>query len=201
MDISHQPLTRPAPGASWQRARRYVRAAGRGLPYCAALLPVTLGALSLAASGKARSAMPWWRWLRTRVLAKPPVRPTRPPDGSRLVGHALLSLPLGTAACVPLGIEAVFVLRGVLYGLVDQGPYTDSWGGPTMAGAWLVHFLVGVPLAIVGLLALTGMAAVHERLTAALDGGNRARWLIPATLSIALAGTVILVSWVRQLPS
>jgi len=155
----------------------------------------------VALSGQARGAAPWWRWLRTRVLGAPSPQATRRPGFFALVGHALLSVLLGTAALMLLGIEVVFVLRGVFYGLVDRGPYNNSWGGPTRAGAWLAHFLVGVPFTVAGLLALIGIAAIHQRLTLALDGGRRAPWLVPVTLVISLAGALFFVAWLQQLPS
>jgi hypothetical protein len=183
------------------RIRRSGRAAGRSSLYCAALIPLAIGAVIVALSGAARAAAPWWRWLRTRVLGAPSPQATRRPGFFALVGHALLSVLLGTAALMPLGIEVLFVLRGVFYGLVDRGPYNNSWGGPTLAGAWSAHFLVGVPLAAAGLLALIGIAAVHQRLTLALDGGRRAPWLVPVTLVISLAGALFFVAWLHQLPS
>jgi hypothetical protein len=98
-------------------------------------------------------------------------------------------------------MEVVILLRGVFYGLVDPGPYHNSWGGPTRAGAWLAHFLIGVPFAVSGLLALIGIAAVHQRLTLALDSGRRPPWLVPVTLVISLAGGLLFVAWLSQLSS
>ncbi|MGQ0772918.1 MAG: hypothetical protein ACT4NY_00610 [Pseudonocardiales bacterium] len=50
----------------------------------------------------------------------------------RSADHVLLLGPRAVA-------DGVAVLRGLLYGLVDRGPYTDSQGGPTLAGAWAVR--------------------------------------------------------------
>ncbi len=125
----------------------------------------------------------------------------RQPGFLAAVGHALLSAMLGAAAVLPLGVEVLFVLRGVLYGIVEHGPYDNSWGGPTRAGAWVVHFLVGIPMVVAAIIALVGIAAVHQRLTLALDGGRRAPWLIPVTLAIAVAGGLFFVAWLHQLPS
>lgn len=98
-------------------------------------------------------------------------------------------------------MEGLFITRSVLYGLVDSGPYTESWGGPTLAGAWLAHFLVGIPLAGAGLLALAGIAAIHQRLSRALDAERVAAWLIPVALIICLLGGLFFVAWLQQLPS
>jgi hypothetical protein len=196
--------TRTRPTGPQRHARprlpyRMARASGRSLLYAATLLPVAIAALPAALVGRARTAARWWRWLRTGLLGAAPVESRRDPGPFAVIGHALLSLLLGTAALVPLGVLVLFVLRGALYGLVDPGPYDTSWGGPTRGGAWLAHFLVGLPMAAAGLAVLIGVAAVHQRLTRSLDGHRRAPWLIPVTLLIALAGALFVFAWTRQL--
>ena len=59
----------------------------------------------------------------------------------------LLRVPF-TIVCALVWVD--FVIRGVCFPLVVHDTRT-SWGGPTMAGAWAVHF---------GLLALI-LAALH----------------------------------------
>jgi hypothetical protein len=188
-----------APERHFRVLPRFFPTAGRSLAYCVTLIPLAIVALLSALVG--RSAMPasWWRGLRTRVLGQPAPRPTGRPGVGTMLGHSLLSLLLGAAALVPLGVELAFVLRGVFYGLVDHGPYDHSWGGPTRGGAWLVHFLVSLPLSLVGLLALIGIAAVHQRLTAALDGDRPARWLIPVALVIPLPAVALFIAWLHQI--
>jgi hypothetical protein len=52
----------------------------------------------------------------------------------------LARLPLGALLTVASAIVwYVFVTRGVCFPLAVPDPKT-SWGGPTMAGAWSVHF-------------------------------------------------------------
>ncbi|WP_410814588.1 hypothetical protein [Micromonospora sp. 067-2] len=181
------------------RPYRTARLAGRSLAYCAALVPLALLALVTTPLGGAGAAATRWRALRSRLLGAPPATAGRRPGTVSVFGHALLSLLLGAAALLPLGIEVLLVLRGVLYGVVDPGPYTNSWGGPTRAGAWLAHFLVGLPMAAAGLAALIGIAAVHQRLTRSLDGESRAPWLMPTALLIALAGALLFVAWTHQI--
>ncbi|MEU1400273.1 hypothetical protein ABZ403_29960 [Micromonospora zamorensis] len=183
------------------RARSYqvVRLAGRSLAYCATLVPVAVLTLVTAPLGGAGCAAARWRALRAGLLRMPPAAvPGRQPGTVAVLGHALLSLLLGAVALLPLGVQLLMVLRGALYGLVDRGPYDDSWGGPTRAGAWVAHFLVGLPMAFAGLAALIGIAAVHQRLTRRLDGERGPRWLIPSVLLIALAGALLFVAWTRQ---
>lgn len=183
-----------------RRIRRVVTASGRSLLYCALLFPVAIGAVVASLFGQPQTAAGWWRWLRTRVLGAPPVQAMPRRGVLAVMGHTLVSLLLGAVALVPLGIGALFILRSLLYGLVDRGPYTESWGGPTRAGAWLAHFLVGLPLAVGGLLALAGIAAVHQRLSGALDGERRAPWVVPVALGISLFGGLFVIAWLQQLP-
>jgi hypothetical protein len=182
------------------RPRRAARLAARSLAYCAALVPLALVALVTAPLGGAGAAAARWRSLRTRVLGAPPTSTSgRRPGPVAVLGHGMLSLLLGAAALLPLGVELLMVLRGVLYGLVDPGPYDHSWGGPTRGGAWLAHFLVGLPMAAAGLAALIGIAAVHQRLTRSFDGERPAPWLLPTALLIAAAGALLFVAWTHQI--
>ncbi|MEU4219714.1 hypothetical protein [Actinoplanes sp. NPDC026623] len=179
------------------RIRRGAGFAGRALLYCATLIPLGIVSLVAGPLDGPRTAG-WWRGLRTGLLGGTPVPPGRP-GPAKILGHAAASVLLGAAALPALGMMVLFVLRGVLYGIVDQGPYTTSWGGPSRAGAWIVHFLVGVPMAVAALAALAGIAAVHQRLTRSLDGPRPAGWVIAVTLLVPLLATVLVVLWTHQL--
>ncbi|MFG2048585.1 hypothetical protein ACGFIW_14290 [Micromonospora sp. NPDC048935] len=193
MSATAQPMIRFRP-------YRMARLAGRSLAYCATLVPVALLALVTAPLGGAGAAVARWRALRTGLLGLPPTAaPGRRPGPVAVLGHALLSLLIGAVALLPLGVEVLMVLRGVLYGIVDRGPYDHSWGGPSRAGAWLAHFLVGLPMAAAALVALIGIATVHQRLTRRLDGERSPRWLLPTTLLMAVAGAVLFVAWTHQI--
>ncbi|WP_405115856.1 hypothetical protein OG559_14110 [Micromonospora sp. NBC_01405] len=198
MPTTVDPLSQARPSRP-RRAHRVIRSMIRSLLYCAALLPVALVALPAGLLGQGRSVAGWWNGLRTRLLGAPGAEPTRRPGPVAVVNHAALSLLLGAAALVPLGAVLLIVARGVLYGFVEPGPFDNAWGGPTLAGAWLAHFLIGIPFALAGLAALAGIAAVHHRLTLALHGARRAPWLVLATVVVALFGTLIIFAWSRQL--
>jgi len=66
------------------------------------------------------------------------------------VGRAIglvASLPITLLGFVlVVGMWAVFLVRGVCYPLVGADHLDQSWGGPTLAGAWFVHFIQGPPL-------------------------------------------------------
>jgi hypothetical protein len=154
--------------------------------------------LFAAVIGRQQWTVASWRRLRTRLLDLPAV-PGGRPRTLAVAGHAMGSLLLGVMAVVPLGVEVLWLLRAVLYGFVDSGPYDHSWGGPTRGGAWVAHFLIGTPEALAGLAALAGIAALHQRLTAALDGVRTPRWLMPTVVAAGLATALLFVAWTRQL--
>ncbi|MEV4814069.1 hypothetical protein [Micromonospora avicenniae] len=181
------------------RARRLTALTGRSLAYGALLPLMALAALPTVLFGRAGTALSWWRTLRTRVLAAPPVEVRRRVGWLPVAGHGLLSLLLGAAALPPLGVQLLMVLRGMLYGLVVPGPYDHAWGGPTLAGAWVVHFLVGIPTSTAGLALLLAIAALHQRLTAALDGQRLRPWVLPVALLICAAMGLFFVAWLHQI--
>ncbi|MFB7592247.1 hypothetical protein [Streptomyces sp. NPDC056169] len=110
-----------------------------------------------------------------------------------------MCVPLGLLALVPLGVEILLVLRGVLYPLVDQGPYDHSWGGPTMGGAWVVHFLVALPFAALGLGALGQLSRLHSRLAGGMWGRKVGLWPVLALVASTGAGVVLVIAWTHQL--
>ena len=68
------------------------------------------------------------------------------PSRSRVIGHSLASLPLNLAAFALVAAAwSIFVTRGFLYPVFADNNLEDSWGGPTLAGAWLVHWLIELP--------------------------------------------------------
>lgn len=170
---------------------------GRSLLYCAALLPLAVASLLAVPVGRARAAGVWWLRLRARLLGATEA-PDRP--GVLLVaGHAALSVVLGVVALIPFGVLLAFVFRGVFYGLVDHGPYDNSWGGPSRAGAWLAHFLIGLPMAAAALLVLAGIAALHARLTTMLTGRRPAPWVLAVALVLPLPAVVLFIAWLHQI--
>ncbi|MFJ6406022.1 hypothetical protein ACIQK9_10940 [Streptomyces hydrogenans] len=171
-------------------AAGFLRRAGRA----AVLLPIALATTGLVLAGRADRAAEWW----ARVGGEGPAAVRRPGTG-RLLGHALVCVPLGLIALVPVGVEVLFVLRGVLYPLADSGPYDHSWGGPTMAGAWAVHFLVSLPFAAAGLGALALLHRLHHRLAGRLWGRRVGAGPVLVTLVTALACAVLVVAWTHQL--
>ena len=152
-----------------------------GIRHGAGLLPRGLAALGALLAGRAEAARRLIGAGRGRVLPA--------------VGATVL---LGVLSLIPLGGGVLAVLRGALYGLVDHGPYDDSWGGPTRAGAWLAHAAVAVPLAVAALAVLAALAGLHRRLLARLDGRPAPGWAVPVTVLAVAAAAVLVVAWIRQ---
>ncbi|MEK8143941.1 hypothetical protein NKH18_24370 [Streptomyces sp. M10(2022)] len=93
-----------------------------------------------------------------------------------MVVHAVFTALLGTLSLVLAAVFVLAVARGPFYGLVDQGPYDTSWGGPGKAGAWLAHFAVALPSCLAALAALAGIALLQQRVTAPLRSERRPGW-------------------------
>jgi hypothetical protein len=92
---------------------------------------------------------------------------TAEPSARRLARHALVGFPLNVVAFAVAGyiwlllpMNWGFPLRGT-----DDASLQASWGGPSLAGAWVVH-AVGATLEflLVGLPILAGVTALQVRL-------------------------------------
>ncbi|MBF9129560.1 hypothetical protein I0C86_11370 [Plantactinospora sp. S1510] len=71
--------------------------------------------------------------------------------GSRVpLRYRLSSLPFELMSFALLAPAwAVFITRGVLYPIFGADHLDRSWGGPSLAGAWLAHFIQGPPLLLI----------------------------------------------------
>jgi hypothetical protein len=177
------------------RPRGRTRAVLGAAAYCAGLAVVSAAGLGLLLVGRAATAARLsGRW--QRLLGGAVTQPVR---GLAVAGNALVGLLLGVLSLIPLGVGLLVVLRGVLYGLVDSGPYDHSWGGPTRGGAWLAHFLVGLPFAVAALAALYGIARLHRRWSAYLAGERGGAWTLPVVLALCAAGAALFVAWLHQI--
>jgi hypothetical protein len=160
------------------------------------LLPRSVAALILLTRGRRDRAQ-------AQLLALDGC-PAGPLTGSRrqLVGTALLVLPmavLGLLAALFATLDEIRVI--FLYGLTDGGSIgPGTWGGPTLAGAWTVHAVLGLVLLPVFagvMFALTRLAAlVVRRLRADVP---RRGWILPVALLFDGLAVLFLIAFVRQL--
>jgi hypothetical protein len=54
-------------------------------------------------------------------------------------------------------------------------------------------------MAAASLMVLAGIAALHDRLTAALAGHRLAPWVLAVTLLLSLAAVAFFIAWLRQI--
>lgn len=169
----------------------------RRVGYAAVLLPASVATVGAVAVGRSDRACAWWARAGERGSATQTSGGR--PGAMRLLAHALLCVPLGLLALIPVGIETLCVLRGVLYPLVDRGPYNHSWGGPSVGGAWLAHFGVAVPFAAAGVGALWLLGRLHSRLAGWMWGRKVGLGPVIATTAASVGGVVLVIAWIHQL--
>jgi hypothetical protein len=140
--------------------------------YALVALPVALSCLALAAAGRAGAAAAVRLGSLRRFAG---VELAAAPGTGRLVRHLLLSLPADAVAFVVAGYVWLLLPMNLLYPLrlaVYDESARDSWGGPTLAGAWAVHVAGGVASFVVaGLPIAAGLVWVQARIADRTLGG------------------------------
>ena len=160
--------------AFWRIA--YSMSTWRRVGYAVAAPPTCVVCLVLAAAGRARVAAPYQRRLGRGLLGLPPGGGSPPAvRGVRVFAGSIAGLLTGIVCWTVLQYLAFFLfinlgfpLRGYLSfgsrsgvavpwwgihrisssGDVWASHYANSWGGPTLAGAWAVH--AGLALVTLG---------------------------------------------------
>ncbi|MFC9660096.1 hypothetical protein ACFVJ5_07655 [Nocardia sp. NPDC127606] len=117
----------------------------------------------------------------------------------RCLIQSVLSGGVGLLGWFLAMLSVLVLVRGLAYPLVAADGYETSWGGPTLAGAWLVHAALGALIApaFVAVIALFGR--LQLRVTRTVLGGDRSWWAIPVALVLAAAGGLFFVAWVHQI--
>jgi len=80
---------------------------------------------------------------------------------ARSLGRRPRSIGDVAAFVLAAAATALFLARGLAYPLVVSDT-DDAWGGPTMAGAWAVHLLIGLAI-LVAVALLLGRRGPHDR--------------------------------------
>jgi len=112
-----------------------------------------------------------------------------------------LTVPLGALALLVALLATLNEVRVLfLYWLTDRGSYADpdTWGGPTLAGAWAVHAALGLLLLPVFLGLMVGLRRLAGLVKRRLATGEGPTWLVPVTVLVDLAVVAFLVAFVRQ---
>jgi hypothetical protein len=135
--------------------------------YALVALPVGLAGLITGLFGGAAPVGRAQRALARRLLGVPvrdaETSPRR--EAGQVIRYSLAGLPAGLVSFALLGPAwAVFIARGVLYPVFGADHLDRSWGGPSLAGAWVVHFIQGPPLLFVLTLVLWPVSRHQARL-------------------------------------
>ncbi|MEU6481089.1 hypothetical protein ABZ858_30310 [Streptomyces sp. NPDC047017] len=128
------------------------------------------------------------------ILVLPASLARLPTDAVR--GCTGIGLGLFGWAITTLAVQGL--INATLYPLVDAHDYQHSWGGPTLAGAWLAHIAVALPCELAALGILRGLTAADQ---ASKPTPSRQRPWWPPVLSVAavLMTVVLLYTWWQQL--
>jgi hypothetical protein len=135
--------------------------------YALVALPVALAGLVAGLFGRAAPVGRIQRTLAHCLLGVPVAEAVTSPRGEsrQVLRYSLADLPANLVSFALLGPAwAVFIARGVLYPVFGADHLDRSWGGPSLAGAWVVHFIQGPPLLFVITLVLWPLSRHQARL-------------------------------------
>ena len=138
--------------------------------YALLALPIGIVSLPLSILGGSPVAARLQRALAGRLLGSRLGQPRYRQVDARVVGHALLSLPLNVLAWVLTAYLWALVVANLAYPLrPDSDDLSNAWGGPSLAGAWAVHGAAGLALLFVAPWIVKGVTAVQGRLVRMLS--------------------------------
>lgn len=142
-----------------------------------ASLPLALIAVPMALIGLGRTAARWQVRLADRHAFAHSPRPGKSPGFLRVIGHSFAVLIPAVVCFVATAMLLVGFYMGYLYFLRPDAisaighPFSadslfdTSWGGPTLAGAWLAHSSVVFAAQIGGFPLIRGISVLQARLT------------------------------------
>lgn len=163
-----------ARAASWWRMP-FTADTWRRTGYTLLAPPVGVLSVPLALLGRHRAAARWQRGLARRYLALRVDEPAHRDTVGRVLAHALLRLPLDLLSLALTACLWLLVPLNLAYPLRPgtMSSYQESWGGPTLAGAWAVHAAGGLLFLFAIPWILKGTTALQGRLTRRLLGAGR----------------------------
>ena len=113
--------------------------------------------------------------------------------------HAALGAALGLLAWFLAFLAGLGLVRGLAYPLVGDGNPENSWGGPTLIGAWAVHAALAALLQPVAALLLADVGVLQLRLADRLLARTGAWWPVPAAVALIVAGVALFIAWWHQI--
>lgn len=143
--------------------------------YVLLALPVGLVSVPLALLSRHQAAARLQRGLVRKYLALDIDEPAHRERARRVLTHAVLSLPLNLASLALTIYLWLLVPANLAYplrpGTMDS--YQGSWGGPSLAGAWVVHAAGGVVFLFVTPWIVKAVTSLQGRLARRLLGSGR----------------------------
>lgn len=115
---------------------------------------------------------------------------------------AVLSAPINLAAVVISFYFWLVVVLNLGYPLRPHNDYKTAWGGPTLAGAWALHAVLGgVVFLFITAWTMRGLTALQARLARGFLGKGRSGLLRTTALAlgIALVSGLVAVPVIHQL--
>ncbi|QNE22615.1 hypothetical protein F1D05_37850 [Kribbella qitaiheensis] len=174
---------------------RLVRGAGYGV----GLVGVGVVAVVQSVGGRLGSVQVRWRRMAGYLGSAEPVRLRRPGRVNCFV-HGVLSVVFGLLSLFLLMLLVLSVVRGPFYGFVEDGPFgPGTWGGPTKAGAWMVHAAIALPIIVMIPFVLRGLALLHAAEIRRMYGSAVGWWVLPATILLSVGGILFFYSWTQQI--
>ncbi|MEC3956477.1 sensor domain-containing protein [Nocardia sp. CDC153] len=122
----------------------------------------------------------------------------REPGVWRAIAHSVLALAVGLVAWFAAFLMVIAAVRGIFYPLIAAHDYEHSWGGPTLAGAWAVHFAGGALPFPLWVLLIAGLGWIQLQLTRRLLGRVGPWWPVPISVLLFLGGTAFFIAWLHQ---
>jgi hypothetical protein len=162
----------PARRVAWW-AKPFSADTWRRTLYALLALPVGVVCVPLSILGGSPAAARLQQGLAARLLGVGLERPPRRRLDGRVVGHALLSLPLNALSwALTVAVWAVAVVN-IAYPLrPDSDDLSNAWGGPSLAGAWAVHGAAGLALLLLAPWVVNGVTALQGRLARTMLGSG-----------------------------
>jgi hypothetical protein len=141
--------------------------------YVLLALPVGVACVPLSILGGSPAAARLQQGLASRLLGVGREPPRRRRLDGRVVGHALLSLPLNALSWALTVAIWVFAVVNIAYPLrPDSDDLSNAWGGPSLAGAWAVHGAAGLAFLLLAPWVVNGVTALQGRLVRTMLGNG-----------------------------
>ena len=186
--------------------RWWIRLLGRST----LLLPLSLAGLIVALVGRRQTAAHLLRlWQEPPPAASAaseklsePSEEQSAPSVAPLLWTLVLLVPLGAVSLLIALLSTLNEIRVVLlYWLTDGNSISaTTWGGPTLAGAWALHAVLGILLFPVFTAVLAGIDLLARRLADRPKSRNPLpRWVLPTAILADFISFAFLVAFTRQL--